>query len=88
MFYNHQAVKSSCIHIAVRLSFYLSTVFCNIDDLLYTQILLTRHLNPVFATGALVIPTSVYFLLKVNTNTILMFRINLFSSLSVFALYI
>ncbi|EXC28306.1 Chaperone protein dnaJ 13 [Morus notabilis] len=28
------------------------------------QILLTRRLNPVFATGAFVIPTSVYFLLK------------------------
>uniref|UniRef100_A0A6N2K5J4 J domain-containing protein n=1 Tax=Salix viminalis TaxID=40686 RepID=A0A6N2K5J4_SALVM len=35
--------------------------------MLYTigiQILLSRHLNPVFATGAFVIPTSLYFLLK------------------------
>ncbi|XP_021901746.1 chaperone protein dnaJ 13 isoform X2 [Carica papaya] len=35
--------------------------------MLYTigiQILLSRHLNPLFATGAFVIPTSIYFLLK------------------------
>ncbi|PON93020.1 Terminal organelle assembly protein [Trema orientale] len=31
---------------------------------LIVPILLTRHFNPVVATGALVIPTSVYFLLK------------------------
>ena len=29
------------------------------------QILLSRHLNPVLATGAFILPTSVYFLLKV-----------------------
>ncbi|KAF9689881.1 hypothetical protein SADUNF_Sadunf01G0138500 [Salix dunnii] len=31
---------------------------------LIIPILLSRHLNPMFATGALVIPTSLYFLLK------------------------
>ncbi|XP_011001497.1 PREDICTED: chaperone protein dnaJ 13-like [Populus euphratica] len=31
---------------------------------LIIPILLSRHLNPVFATGAFVIPTSLYFLLK------------------------
>ncbi|KAH7514170.1 hypothetical protein FEM48_Zijuj11G0060200 [Ziziphus jujuba var. spinosa] len=31
---------------------------------LIVPILLSRHLNPVFATGALIVPTSVYFLLK------------------------
>ncbi|KAK7252678.1 hypothetical protein RIF29_36796 [Crotalaria pallida] len=31
---------------------------------LIIPILLTRHLNPVFATGALVVPASFYFLLK------------------------
>ncbi|KAF4353086.1 hypothetical protein F8388_016931 [Cannabis sativa] len=31
---------------------------------LIVPILLTRHLNPVFATGALVVPTSLYFILK------------------------
>ncbi|KAI4315263.1 hypothetical protein L6164_028093 [Bauhinia variegata] len=31
---------------------------------LIIPILLTRHLNPVFATGALVLPASLYFLLK------------------------
>ena len=29
------------------------------------QILLSRHLNPVFATGAFILPTSLYFVLKV-----------------------
>jgi len=33
----------------------------------YLQILLTNHLNPMFATGALVIPASFYFVLKVNS---------------------
>jgi DnaJ family protein C protein 11 len=31
---------------------------------LIIPILLSRHLNPVFATGAFILPTSVYFLLK------------------------
>ncbi|XP_021901747.1 chaperone protein dnaJ 13 isoform X3 [Carica papaya] len=31
---------------------------------LIVPILLSRHLNPLFATGAFVIPTSIYFLLK------------------------
>ncbi|KAJ7952500.1 chaperone protein dnaJ 13 [Quillaja saponaria] len=31
---------------------------------LIIPILLTRHLNPIFATGALIIPSSIYFLLK------------------------
>ncbi|KAJ1416007.1 DnaJ-like protein C11, C-terminal [Sesbania bispinosa] len=30
----------------------------------FLQILLTRHLNPLFATGAFVVPASVYFVLK------------------------
>jgi DnaJ family protein C protein 11 len=33
--------------------------------------LLSRHLNPVFAIGAFVIPTTLYFLLKVITNATL-----------------
>lgn len=33
----------------------------------YLQVLLTNHLNPMFATGALVIPASFYFVLKVNS---------------------
>lgn len=32
------------------------------------QILLSRHLDPVFAAGAFIIPTSVYFVLKVSTD--------------------
>lgn len=35
----------------------------------YMQILLSRHLNLTFATGAFLIPTSLYFLLKVITIT-------------------
>lgn len=34
----------------------------------YLQILLTNYLNPVFATGAFVIPASFYLVLKVNSN--------------------
>jgi hypothetical protein len=39
------------------------------------QMLLSRHLNPVFATGAFVIPTSLYFLLKVITDATLKFSL-------------
>lgn len=35
------------------------------SDLLFMQILISRHLNPIFAAGAFIFPTSAYFLLKV-----------------------
>jgi len=62
-----------CVYCLSASCFFFFIIVLLMDCLV--QMLLSRHLNPVFATGAFVIPTSLYFLLKVITDAILMFSL-------------
>ncbi|RVW50554.1 Chaperone protein dnaJ 13 [Vitis vinifera] len=65
-------MSTSSLYIRIRLIGY-SGIYWKIEfhrggQKLIIPILLSRQLDTVFATGAFMIPTSIYFLLKVITD--------------------